>query len=87
MVIPDIRPVGIILLVFLAAPAQGRLRGGKISKRDSRYGLEGRDDFADFKRWWHRRGKDEAGGTDLANREDAIEAYDSWVQQGKPSIK
>lgn len=86
MVYPDVRPHRIVLLVFLAAPAHGRLRGGKISKRDSWYGLEGRDDFSDFKRWWHRQGKDEAGGNDLQTREEAVEAYDHWVSRGRPCV-
>lgn len=64
-----------------------RLRGGRIGRRDRWYGLDGHDDFANFRQWWHRRGKDEAGGKDLENREEAEAAYAEWVQQGRPAAR
>ena len=83
----DIRFRTVLFLVSIAAAGRDLLRGGKASKRDTWYGLETLADFSDFKRWWHRRGKDEAGGKDLENRKQAEEAYDEWVQQGRPTVK
>ncbi len=73
--------------VLLAAAPGGRLRGGKIGRRDRWYGLEARDDFPDFKRWWHRQGKDELGGKDLESRKDVDQAYEEWLRQGRPKVK
>jgi hypothetical protein len=77
----------IVLLVAIAAPRSGSLRGGKIGKRDRWYGLETLNDFSDFRRWWHRQGKFEVGGRDFENRKQAQEAYDEWVAQGRPTVK
>jgi hypothetical protein len=44
--------------------------------------LEERADFAEFRRWWHRRGKAAAGGSDLADREAAESGYREWERQG-----
>lgn len=68
-------------------PRRDRLRGGKAGRRDRWYGLEERDDFADFKRWWHRQGKDEAGGKDLESREETEAAYAEWVDRDRPTAR
>jgi hypothetical protein len=41
--------------------------GGSASKKSP--------DFADFKRWWRREGKDDAGGEDIGSREEAEQTY------------
>jgi hypothetical protein len=71
----------------MTSSRRDHLRGGKIRRRDRWYGLEERDDFPEFRRWWHRQGKYEAGGKDFENRKQAEEAYDEWVEQGRPTIK
>ena len=58
-----------------------RLRG------DRWFGLEDKPDFADFKRWWHRQGKEEAGGDDIETRQEAERIYEDWVRQGRPIVK
>lgn len=64
------RPL-IILLVFTAAVGSGRrFRGGRQRRRDRWYGLDHAEGFNHFIRWWHRIGKDEAGGADLQSAEE-----------------
>jgi hypothetical protein len=58
-----------------------------IGRRDRWYGLEDRHDFSDFRRWWHRQGKEAARGGDFENRKQAEEAYAEWVDQGRPTVK
>lgn len=58
-------------------------RGGKKADRDNWYGKNDKD----FQRWWHREGKAQHGGRDIENAEEAQQAYDDWVSQGKPRIK
>jgi hypothetical protein len=77
----------ILILVLLAAERPKRLRGGKKVRRDNWFGLETKADFPPFKRWWHREGKDAAGGSDLTSAKEAQEAYDEWVAQGRPTAK
>jgi hypothetical protein len=76
-----------MIWIVLATRRGGDFRGGGISRRDRWFGLEARSDFADFRDWWHREGKNEAGGEDLGTREEAEAAYDDWVQQGRPKVK
>jgi hypothetical protein len=63
------------------------LRGGRKALRDRWFGLEEKLDFADFRRWWHRQGKDEAGGNDIDTRREAEHIYDDWVSRGRPTAK
>lgn len=63
------------------------MRGGRQSRRDRWFGLEEKSDFADFKRWWHREGKDDAGGTDINGRREAEQVYADWVCRGRPVAK
>jgi hypothetical protein len=58
-------------------------RGGKKKKRDNWYGYTNKD----FQRWWHRKGKEEFGGRDLDNAQQAKEVYEYWESIGKPSLK
>jgi hypothetical protein len=60
------------------------MRGGRATRRDRWFGLEDKPDFTDFRRWWHREGKDEAGGNDIANRQEAERTYDDWISRGRP---
>jgi hypothetical protein len=48
---------------------KGDFRGGRMKKRDKRFGLG--DDFWD---WWHRHMKQHAGGRDIVSKEEA----DGW---------
>lgn len=64
-----------------------RLRGGKIGRRDNDYGLNGRPEFEDFWRWWHKAGKDNHGGIDIQGRREAHERFDEWVSDGRPTVK
>jgi hypothetical protein len=63
------------------------MRGGRIARRDRWFGPEDKRDFALFRHWWHREGKDEAGGNDIADRQEADRAYDDWVSRGRPVVK
>ena len=76
----------IFLVTLVSAGGTGRFRGGKKTLHDSWFGLERREDFADFRRWWHRVGKDAAGGYDLSDRWAAERAYREWVDQGRPKV-
>ena len=49
------------------------LRGGKIRRRDTFYGLEGRPGFEHFRHWWHRVGKGRHGDIDIQGRPEAEE--------------
>jgi hypothetical protein len=71
--------------------ARGSLKGGKMLKRDKRFGLS-----ADFWRWWHRVGKPQLG-RDIASKEEADYWYriyresqqliqSSWIAQFVPSL-
>jgi len=62
-------------------------RGGGVRVRDRWFGLEQKSDFSQFRRWWHREGKDALGGEDLRNRFEANDAYEAWIKEGKPRIK
>jgi len=62
-------------------------RGGKVHARDRWFGLERRKDFENFRRWWHRRGKNEFGGEDLKNPNEAKAAYDAWAAAGRPKAR
>lgn len=58
-------------------------RGGKKSQRDNWYGYNDRD----FQKWWERRGKKDFGRGDIDNAAEAREAYEHWVELGKPTAK
>jgi hypothetical protein len=64
-----------------------RFRGGRRALRDRWFGLEEKPDFADFRHWWHRQGKDEAGGNDINDRQAADHTYEDWVRHGRPTMK
>jgi hypothetical protein len=66
-------------LLRMAEELRKPLKGGKKSRRDRWFGLEGRPDFPDFRDWWHRHGKEDAGGHDLQTREDAVAAFEDWL--------
>ena len=69
----------------LSAPSKGKtFRGGSKQSRDNWYGYD-RD--KGFVRWWHRQGKQEFGGDDIENAEEAKSAYEYWIQMGKPTPK
>ena len=55
-------------------------RGGKKTDRDNWYGY----DDPDFQNWWHRDGKQ---GRDIQNADDAKNAFDQWVSEGRPKPK
>lgn len=40
-----------------------------------------------LKKWWHREGKKDFGGKDIDNRQEAKDAYEAWVELGKPNVK
>jgi hypothetical protein len=63
------------------------MRGGRISRRDRWFGFEEKADFSRFRHWWHRVGKDEAGGNDISDREEAERVYDDWVSRGRPTVR
>lgn len=67
----------------MAEDRENRFRGGRQSRRDRRFGI----DDPDFWQWWHRVGKDEAGGGDLLSREEAEAVYEQWIAQGRPGAK
>lgn len=77
----------IIALPLLMIGQTGRFRGGRISKRDRWFGLETAEGFSDFKDWWHREGKDAAGGSDLQSRDEARRMYSEWVASGSPKVE
>lgn len=58
-------------------------RGGSKKDRDNWYGYNDKD----FQHWWHREGKEDNGGNDIDNSTEAKEAYDQWVELGKPKKK
>jgi len=58
-------------------------RGGKKKQRDKWYGYDNKD----FQRWWHREGKEQFGGRDIDDAQQAKEAYEYWESIGKPTIK
>jgi hypothetical protein len=78
---------GNVILLFIASPSGPQMRGGRSGQRDRWFGLEEKDDFWDFRHWWHREGKDAAGGWDLKNRSEAEAAYQNWSLLGKPKVK
>ncbi|WP_081752724.1 hypothetical protein [Kallotenue papyrolyticum] len=57
-----------------------KFKGGSQSRRDKNYGITDKA----FWDWWHRVGKKQAGGQDLSSKEEAEEAYEDWVEQGRP---
>lgn len=64
------------------------LRGGSIARRDSWYGLEAKQDFAAFRRWWHRQGKHHYNqGCDIADRREALVFYRLWQDLGRPKVR
>ncbi|MDP4024703.1 hypothetical protein Q8W71_18915 [Methylobacterium sp. NEAU 140] len=65
----------------------GRFRGGGQARRDRWFGLEERPDFEAFRRWWHRVGKEEAGGRDLEGREQAFAEYEAWITSGRNRVR
>jgi hypothetical protein len=65
----------------------GHLRGGKIRRRDSFHGLEGRPGFEDFRRWWHRVGKRRHGDIDIQDAPEAQERWREWVSEGSPTVR
>jgi hypothetical protein len=70
----------LVLVVFRAATGEEPpFRGGRQARRDRWYGLKRYSDFASFREWWHRVGKDEAGGADLGSRAEAEAAYQMWT--------
>jgi hypothetical protein len=62
-----------------------RFRGGRVRRRDRWFGLERRADFGHFKRWWHRHGK-RRHGSDIRDRDEAVQIYEDWLKQGKPQV-
>ncbi|NLK69685.1 MAG: RHS repeat-associated core domain-containing protein, partial [Clostridiaceae bacterium] len=65
-------------------PKKGQdFRGGSKKDRDQWYGYDDKN----FKNWWHRKGKKEWGGEDLLDKEMVKEAYEYWVEIGKPKVK
>jgi len=76
-----------LILILLAAGDSSQFRGGKKRRRDTWFGLETKENFTDFKRWWHRKGKFAAGGMDLKSCKDAENAYNDWVSQGSAKVK
>jgi hypothetical protein len=76
-----------LIVFFILATGGSNFRGGKKDRRDNWYGLDTKGDFSDFRRWWHRSGKDAEGGSDLQNRLAAERAYADWTGQGKPKAK
>jgi hypothetical protein len=67
----------------VAEPEEPGFRG---KGRNQWFGLESRPDFEKFRKWWHREGKDAAGGRDLASRQEAEDAYNDWADLGKPEV-
>ena len=63
------------------------LRGGKIRRRDTFYGLEGRPGFEHFRHGWHRVGKGRHGDIDIQGRPEAEERWGEWVSEGSPTVK
>src|SRR5436190_458184 len=64
-------------------PLRRFFSGGSSRKRDRRFGLIDND----FWHWWHRVGKTAAGYRDLATKAEAQNAYDEWIDLGKPRAK
>ncbi len=58
-------------------------RGGSKKQRDNWYGFNDKD----FQRWWHREGKEEFGGRDIDNREEAQEYFEHWISIGRPKVR
>ncbi|NJO60542.1 MAG: DUF4157 domain-containing protein [Richelia sp. RM2_1_2] len=58
-------------------------RGGSKKDRDKWYGYNEKN----FQRWWHREGKEQFGGRDIDDAQQAKEAYEYWESIGKPTIK
>lgn len=71
----------------MAEDEEPSLRGGKINARDKWFGLKTRDGFRDFRRWWHREGKDDEGGKDIMTRDDAERIFDGWRRSNSPSVR
>lgn len=65
----------------------GQFKGGKKGARDRTYGLENRDGFEEFRRWWHRVGKPKTGGADINSRPMAEECWKQWDFEGRPKVK
>lgn len=87
--LPDVSPIHLLasVLLELASRAPPSFRGGRLQKRDRWYGLESKDDFDEFRRWWHRKGKTTYGeGKDLPGREAAEDMYEQWVLLGRPKV-
>ena len=61
-----------------------KLKGGKRSRREKRYGK--RD--TNFWRWYHRvwKQKSKLGRRD-GNRQEIDEAYEAWCADGQPVVK
>ena len=56
-------------------------RGGAKAMRDLWYGFND----PEFRRWWHREGKDDhGGGRDLDSKQAAKAAYELWKSLGRP---
>jgi RHS repeat-associated protein len=67
--------------VNTSKPKKGKeFRGGSKKQRDNWYGYDNKD----FQKWWEKYGKKDWGGSDIDTREIADEAYNQWVQLGKP---
>lgn len=80
-------PLLVVMLPMIWAMAklgEKIFKGGKARQRDKWFGLEQKDDFPAFRRAWHRDIKPSNGGKDLANRQEAFEAYDDWKMAGAP---
>jgi hypothetical protein len=56
------------------------MRGGRIARRDRWFGLKKNQILVIS----GVEGKDEAGGNDIADRQEAEQAYDHWVSRGRP---
>ena len=72
----------------MAANRDGVFRGGQQGDRDRWFGLERREGFPDFKRWWHREGCRELNDRDdIPDRQQAEEFWKRWNDMGRPKAK
>ncbi len=71
----------------MAEDEQPPMRGGKKSDRDRWFGLEKREDFHKFRRWWHREGKEEQSGRDIASRDEAERIFEEWSHCTRRNVR
>ena len=73
------RTLTYFMVLILAFPLN--FKGGKQRNRDRNFGISDNN----FWDWWHRMGKREQGGTDIATPQQAKDIYEEWVDLGKPN--